>query len=415
MAYDLVKEQKALHQDLCKKNPVICEWYEQRSQKLELPFYSSFDIRDSGFKVSNVDGNIYPAGFNNICPTDKESSVDLVKRYVDRHYDKVQKILLICEEHTQNAFYWENVSSIQSMIKTAGYQVCLAFPKNFSEPVEVQSSSGKKLQVYSGYPDQLKKISFEPDLVISNNDFSQSNEEWAEKVSYLINPPRELGWYQRKKSRYFKFYNQLVHELSDKVGFDPFMMTVETQVFDHFDLSDEKSLRELKDYVDDFLQRIAKLYLERKIDQKPFVFVKNNSGTYGLAVMKVDDGAQILDWNNKSKKKMKAAKGGREVEEVIIQEGIPTRWVSEGASSEPVIYMIGSDLAGGFLRTHSEKNTTESLNSPGAVFKKLCVSDLNVSVEGSPLENVYGWTAKLGVLAIGQEAHEMGVAFKGYR
>ena len=27
----------------------------------------------SGTKVANVDANIYPAGFNNICPTDREN------------------------------------------------------------------------------------------------------------------------------------------------------------------------------------------------------------------------------------------------------------------------------------------------------------------------------------------------------
>ena len=94
-----------------------------------------------------------------------------------------------------------------------------------------------------------------------------------------------------------------------------------------------------------------------------------------------------------------------------IQEVIPTVDQIEIASLEPVIYMIGRDLPGGFLRTHAEKSATDSLNSPGAVFKRLCVSDLNVSLKGSPLENVYGWSARLGLLAIGLEAKEMGVQF----
>jgi glutamate--cysteine ligase len=131
-------------------------------------------------------------------------------------------------------------------------------------------------------------------------------------------------------------------------------------------------------------------------------------------VIRVSSGKEVLEWNYKAKKKMKAAKGGRDVEEVIIQEGIPSIVQSDGASAEPVIYMIGCQLAGGFLRTHSEKSGTESLNSPGAVYKRLCVSDLNVSLAGSPLENVYGWSAKLGLLAIALEAKEMGVQFKGY-
>jgi len=112
---------------------------------------------------------------------------------------------------------------------------------------------------------------------------------------------------------------------------------------------------------------------------------------------------------------MKAAKGGRDVEEVIIQEGIPSIVQAENASAEPVIYMIGCELAGGFLRTHAEKSSTESLNSPGAVYKRLCVSDLAVRAEGCPQENVYGWSAKLGLLAIALEAEEMGVEFKKFK
>ena len=131
-------------------------------------------------------------------------------------------------------------------------------------------------------------------------------------------------------------------------------------------------------------------------------------------MIRVSSGAEVLEWSYKSRKKMKAAKGGRDVEEVIIQEGVPSIVKSDGASAEPVIYMIGCELAGGFLRTHQEKSDTDSLNSPGAVYKKLCVSDLEVNAIGCPDENVYGWTAKLGMLAIGREAAEMNVQFKNY-
>jgi glutamate--cysteine ligase len=196
---------------------------------------------------------------------------------------------------------------------------------------------------------------------------------------------------------------------------DPFLLNVRTDYFQHFDIGDDSSRMELAERVDKMISALRADYSKRGIDQEPFVFVKNNSGTYGLAVIRVGSGAEIKDWNYKSRKKMKAAKGGRDVEEVIIQEGIPSRVQAEGFTAEPVIYMIGCELAGGFLRTHAEKSSTDSLNSPGAVYKRLCVSDLNVSLQGSPLENVYGWTARLGLLAIGMEAQQMGAQFFGYQ
>jgi glutamate--cysteine ligase len=223
-----------------------------------------------------------------------------------------------------------------------------------------------------------------------------------------------LGWYQRKKSNYFKFYNQLVEEFANLVGFDPFLLNVRTEVFNDFDITSDESRNALASRVDAMISQLKADYEARGIQQQPFVFVKNNSGTYGLAVIRVGSGEEVKSWNYKSKKKMKAAKGGRDVEEVIIQEGIPSVVHSDGASAEPVIYMVGCELAGGFLRTHQEKSSEESLNSPGAVYKRLCISDLGVSVQGCPQENVYGWSAKLGLLAIAMEAQEMKVEFKNF-
>jgi glutamate--cysteine ligase len=162
------------------------------------------------------------------------------------------------------------------------------------------------------------------------------------------------------------------------------------------------------------LDRLRVKNREHGVHEDPFLFVKNNAGTYGLGVMRVSSGEEILQLNYKTRKKMKAAKGGREVEEVILQEGIPSIVRADDVTAEPTIYMVGCQLIGGFLRSHSEKGPTESLNSPGAVYKRLCVSDLKVSIEGHPLENVYGSVARLGVLAIGAEAEEMRVEYRGY-
>jgi len=406
----------SLHESFCGKHDKLADWFCQKTKSLSYPIYSSYDIRDAGFKISNVDANIYPAGFNNICPADKENSIGLMQSYIEKHYGSaISKIMLVTEEHTNNPFYWENVLTIENLLKNAGKEVLVSIPRRMDHPLTVQSATGKQVQVASAFADSSAFKDFKPDLIISNNDFSEAHEEWASLLSAPINPPRELGWYQRKKSRYFENFNKLATEFSNLCGIDPFLLNVQTEVFEHFDIADDRSRQTLADRVDAMIENLREEYKKRNITQEPFVFVKNNAGTYGLAVIRVSSGAEVKEWNYKSRKKMKAAKGGRDVEEVIIQEGIPTRVQAEGATAEPVIYMIGSELAGGFLRTHLEKNNTDSLNSPGAVYKRLCVSDLSVSWQGSPLENVYGWSARLGLLAIAEEAQQMGVAFKNYQ
>jgi len=404
-----------LHQNFCSNSDRLSEWYCAKIKTLGHPIYSSYDIRDSGFKISNVDANIYPAGFNNICQTDRDNAGELAKKYLNGHYETSQRILLLTEEHTNNPYYWDNVNSIKGILQEAGKEVLIGVPKYFEHSLKVKSAKGVEVEVHSGFGNTAAVKAFRPDLVISNNDFSEANEEWANSIDCPINPPRGMGWFQRKKSRYFKFYNDLVTEFAALSNMDPFLMNVHTQVFENLHMEDPNSLHRLAESVDQMLEIIRQDYEKRKITSEPFLFVKNNSGTYGMAVMRVASGSEVLTWNSKSRKKMKAAKGGREVEEVIVQEGIPSRVQNEGATAEPVIYMIGSDLAGGFLRTHSEKDATESLNSPGAVFKRLCVSDLNVSLDSYPLENVYGWSARLGLLAIGLEAKEMQVEFSGFK
>ena len=407
--------QNHIHNQVCSNYTEVQKWFQSVTKRLAYPIYSSYDIRDSGYKVTNVDANIYPAGFNNICPTDKENAVDLFKKYINVHYPfGVKKILLITEEHTKNPYYLENVYTISDLLQQGGFEVRLAFPKDLPEVIQLESVTGHKLQFGSGFETSDWVKEFKPDLVISNNDFSLSLQEWGTQNTHPMNPPRELGWYQRKKSRYFKHYNQLVNEFAAVANIDPFLMRVETEEFANFDIGSEESRKELATRVDLFLAGLKTKYNELKITQEPFCFVKNNAGTYGLGVVRVSSGQEVLEWTYNARKKMKAAKGGRDIEEVIIQEGIPSIVKSGEASAEPVIYMVGCELAGGFLRTHAEKSSTESLNSPGAIYKKLCVSDLSDDRQKCPDENVYGWSAKLGLLAIGLEAEEMSIKFARY-
>lgn len=415
MSLDNSKVREFIHQQICDHYDSVQAWFQSTARELAYPIYSSYDIRDSGYKVTNVDANIYPAGFNNICPTDKETAVDLFKKYIQVHYPTgVKKILLVTEEHTKNPYYLENAATIADLLQQGQFEVRLAFPRDLAENVILESITGRKLEFGSGYSNAPWVKDFNPDLIISNNDFSMELEEWGRQIKAPLNPPRELGWYQRKKSRYFKNYNQLTNEFSKTIQIDPFLMRVETEEFTEFDIGSDISREQLSDQVSVFLNKLKVQYAQEKIDQEPFCFVKNNSGTYGLGVVKVSSAQEIKEWTYNARKKMKAAKGGKSIEQVIIQEGVPSIVTSGASAAEPVIYMIGCELAGGFLRTHAEKSSTESLNSPGAIYQKLCVTDLYDDRMKCPRENVYGWSAKLGLLAIGLEAKEMNIKFDRY-
>jgi glutamate--cysteine ligase len=51
-----------IHEKLLTRCDQLDKWYLDRLQGQYEPFYASFDVRDAGFKIGNIDGNIYPLG-----------------------------------------------------------------------------------------------------------------------------------------------------------------------------------------------------------------------------------------------------------------------------------------------------------------------------------------------------------------
>ena len=398
-----------IHHNIVKYYDSVLDWFHQKSRDLLFPFYSSFDLRDSARKITPVDANLFPAGFNNICEVDREAAPKFIYRYLKTYYPDVTNIILLAEEHTHNLFYWDNVYALKSLILN-GLQKVHSSIKSVVPVVEVcvpgkiilkdqilTTASGRRLNV-----SLLKNKIVKAGLIISNNDFSTN---YDLQFSVPVIPPPVTGWHQRKKHTFFHTYNQLAAEFAELIHIHPNALTIQTQRFTEFNINSSLCLKRLKEQIDIFLEKLQPEY--QKLGQKPFVFLKNNSGTYGLGMTTIQSSNDIDHWNYKIKKKMKAAKGGAQVTELIIQEGISSHLKTKGAVSEPAIYLIGSNLVGGFLRTHKDKGTKDNLNSPGAVYRTLCVSDLEIEVEGHPMENVYGWVAYLGVLALSYETQTL--------
>jgi glutamate--cysteine ligase len=404
-----------IHKRLVERRKKVDSWFIEKSEGLDFPIYSSVDIRDAGVKLASVDANIFPAGFNNICDMDQDSAKNLFQKYLVNHYKKTDlKILLLAEEHTSNKYYWENISTLSDLISKGGFPVRIAVPKEFSGSSEITTPKGHVLQIYSAKRDGAGiKVSdeFVPDLVVSNNDFSNPYAEWFEGLKVPMNPTHELGWFRRKKSDHFIHYNALATEFSKIIDVDPWTFTVETELVE-VDFSDEESVKALAAKAQTFIDKMQGKY--KTCDGEcgaPAIFIKNNRGTYGMGIITVRSGEELINLSQKERKKMGYAKGGNNTHEVILQEGIPTQVSAEGDVAEPAIYLIGNQLAGGFMRANKGKGRIENLNSPGAVFKRLCMSDLMVDVEGSRLENVYGWVARLNALAIGLEGKSVGAHY----
>jgi glutamate--cysteine ligase len=127
----------------------------------------------------------------------------------------------------------------------------------------------------------------------------------------------------------------------------------------------------LTERVDRLLARIRVKYREYGIDERPYVVVKADAGTYGMGVMTVRDAREVTRLNRRQRNKMSVVKGGMAVSEVILQEGVHTFETVRDAVAEPVVYMIDRYVVGGFYRVHTARGKDENLNAPGMGFEPL--------------------------------------------
>lgn len=130
-----------------------------------------------------------------------------------------------------------------------------------------------------------------------------------------------------------------------------------------------------------------------------------------MGIMSVKSGEELLNLNRRSKNKMSVGKSRQRIDSVVVQEGMETTVIVDELPSEPVIYLMGCDLLGGFLRSNTEKGRKENLNAKGMIFKKLCVSEIDAVLNQGQenrrqLEIVYGSLARLSALSTALEIKE---------
>lgn len=371
---------------------VLLEWLKNRQADIhkwlqiyegtkELPLYSSVDIRDAGFKIAVVDTNLFPAGFNNLCEHGLDDSVKFFKQAILKRVPNCQNILIVAEEHTRNTWYLENIRILQTLIEKAGFKTRIAtfltvqpsFCENASV-VELETATGQPVRIhcFNRILNKIKEHKENIDLIILNNDLSSGIPEILKNTNIPIYPSLQAGWHSRLKSHHFKFTAEIMTEFGKIVDMDPWLFSTKFNVADQVNINEDADRHKLADLASDLFKQIQKKYDEHQITEKPFIFVKSDSGTYGMAVMSVEDPSELINLNRKEKNKLYKGKSSIVVERYLLQEGVPTIHTIDHQTSEVCIYQIESNLIGGFYRSNSEKNDRQNLNSSGMDFKKMC-------------------------------------------
>lgn len=394
----------------------IESWFRSQWRKTPAPFYASVDLRNSGYKIAPVDTNLFPAGFNNLNPDFEALCIQAIQLAVDHLEQKIDRILLVPENHTRNMFYLESVSVLQSLIEKAGFEVRIgSLISDLSERKTITLDSGNEIHleplVRNG--NVIGTDGFVADMVLLNNDLSGGRPEILENLQQPVIPSLSLGWSTRLKSVHFGHYQQIATEFAAQIDIDPWLIDPMFRNCGEIDFLKREGNFCLESNVNALLAEIRKKYDEYGVDQKPYVVVKADAGTYGMGVMMAHSAEEILELNRKERTRMSMTKEGQKVTKVIIQEGVYTNetWGDDKTVAESVVYMIDKNVVGGFYRVHARKAANENLNSPGMRFEPLAFDDCCVSPDKDKSPDAhpnrfytYGVIARLANLAAAREA-----------
>jgi glutamate--cysteine ligase len=395
--------------------PAIERWFRLEWMEHTPPFYTSVDVRNAGFKLAPVDTNLFPGGWNNLTPEMLPLAVQAAMAAIEKICPEAKNLLLIPEKHTRNTFYMTNVARLVQIFTQAGLNVRLgSLDPEVKEPTTFELPGGESLTMEPLLRSQrrLGLKNFDPCTILLNNDLSAGIPSVLEGLheQYLL-PPLHAGWAVRRKTNHFQAYEEVAKKFSKLMGMDPWLINPMFSQCGEVNFAEGAGIECVQTNVDALLGKIRRKYKEYGINEKPFVIVKADNGTYGMGIMTVRDAKQLDELNRRTRNKMSVIKDGQEVTEVIIQEGVPTYERMNDAVAEPVVYMLDRYVVGGFYRVHADRGIDENLNSPGAQFIPLAFAESNHlprqgTKPGASAPNrfyMYGVVARLAMLAASYE------------
>lgn len=404
-----------VEQHLLDHQSEIEAWFRHEWRASPPPLYTSVDLRNAGYKISPVDTNLFPAGFNNLNPAFMSLCIQAVQAAMDRFEENVTRVVIVPENHTRNLFYLESLSILRDMIEKAGLEVrigSLIPDLKDAQTIELPSGRSVTLEPLVRAGNRVRVGNFEPELVLLNNDLSGGRPPILEHLEQYVTPPLDLGWSTRLKSTHFSHYKRVAEEFGGHIGLDPWLIDPLFENCGQVNFMDGTGTGCLERHVGALLASIQRKYDQYDIKCKPFIIVKADAGTYGMGVMTVHGPEDVLSLNRKQRTRMSTSKEGQAIRNVIVQEGIYTHetWGEPPAVAEPVVYMIDRHVVGGFYRVHTDRTANENLNAPGMRFEPLAFADCcNAPDRGlSPQAHpnrfyAYGVVARLAMIAAARE------------
>jgi glutamate--cysteine ligase len=404
-----------LEQRILESLPAIERWFRLEWMEHTPPFYTAVDLRNAGFKLAPVATHLFPGGFNNLTDAMLPLAVQAAMAAIEKICPEAKNLLLIPERHGRNTFYLANVARLMQIFHQAGLNVRLGtLDETIAKPTEIALPDGTALTLEPLLRSRgrLGLKGFDPCTILLNDDLSAGLPRVLTNLheQYLL-PPLHAGWAVRRKTKHFAAYEEVAKKFAKLLGMDPWLINPMFARCGEVDFSDGRGEQCLTSNAEALLGKIRRKYKEYGIQEKPFIVVKADAGNDGLGIMTVRDPKDLSNLNDRARSMMGASRNGQEVNEVILQEGVPTFERVNDAVAEPVVYMIDRYVVGGFYRVNAGRGIDENLNAPGASFVPLAFAEsthmpkpgVKPGISAPNRFYMYGVIARLAMVAASYE------------
>lgn len=392
-------------------------WLAARAEEKPPFIYGSCDLRHSGHKIAPVDTNLFPGGFNNLSQAARERAAIQAKHYLTRHAPDARKLLILPESHTRNLAYLENVACLRDILLEAGYAVTVGtLNPEATDTWKLETLHGRELVEQPLHREDNRLVSkdgFVADAIIVNNDFTPGVPDKVKNLAQPMFPPADMGWHRRRKREHFAAYDALVRDFGEAFALDHWLISAYHRNCGMVDFRAREGMECVATNVELVLDILRVKYKEYGITEDPYVFIKADSGTYGMGVMTARSGEEVLSMNKKFRQKMDVIKEGYHNTEVVIQEGVPSIDTLDGHTAEPMIYVMDQQAVGGAFRVNDQRDAYGNLNAPGMRFYGMCDQEESERCPEGALRKkvthcnfgVYELIARLATLASAREEY----------
>jgi glutamate--cysteine ligase len=403
-----------LEQRILESMPAIERWFRLEWMEHTPPFYTSTDLRNAGFKLAPVDTQLFPSTFNILTTEMLPLAVQAAMAAIEKICPEAKNLLLIPESRITSTFYLQSLQRLVQIFTQAGLNVRLGSLDpdiTAATPLALPDGSELVVEPLLRHRGRLGLKDFDPCTILLNNDLSGGVPRVLQHLheQYLL-PPLHAGWGIRRKSRHFQSYEEVAKKFAKLLGMDPWLINPMHARCGKVDFKAATGLDGLRGQVEVMLGRVRRKYKEYGINEKPFVVIKADNAT-GIGILTVRDVKELDDSERLERARSGLVREGQELDEVLVQEGVPTYERINDAVAEPVVVMIDRYVVGGFYRVHADRGVDQNLSAPGLRYLPLAFAGSSQlpkpgAKPGASAPNrfyMYGVIGRLAMLAAAYE------------